>query len=166
MNLLSNIVEGRTLKEVDETVNAMLETGGSYHNDFFPEVHELLKENNYEIILISGGADFIIRNIAKRLGVKYHATVYECKNGVYIKQEPININGELKADIVREIIDDDTYSISFGDSEGDYAMFDSTDKAFLYTQNEEKIKEASRRGWIVINDENAFDEVSKVLGLK
>jgi HAD superfamily phosphoserine phosphatase-like hydrolase len=163
MNLLANIVEGRTPEQVDETVKAMLENVGMFYNEFFPDVHKVLKKNDFEIILISGGADFIIRNIAEQLGVKYFATVYEHKNGVYVAQQPTSLNGELKANVVRDILDDNTYSISFGDSEGDYPMFELTDNAFLYTNSGEKKKEAIERGWIILNDENALEEVVKEL---
>lgn len=165
MNLLSDIVEGKTPQEVDTVVKYMLERKTTMFNNFFLETHKILKENNYETILISGGADFIIRNIAEKIEAQHYATKYEYRNGVYIPQQPVTLNGELKADIIREITDENTHTISFGDSEGDYPMFELTNKAFLYTTSQEQINEAKEKGWSVINDENAIDEISKELNI-
>jgi HAD superfamily phosphoserine phosphatase-like hydrolase len=158
MDLLGDIVEGKTETEVNEVVDSVIEQKGL--NEWFEPIYNRLKENNYQIYLVSGGASFIINRIAKRIDEDIIAlsTEYSISEGRYTN-EPTNIlNGELKGIRLREIMGEkgrrnNNFSIGFGDSSGDIDMLKEVDQGYLYKPSSSLMEIAKQEGFEIFENE-------------
>jgi HAD superfamily phosphoserine phosphatase-like hydrolase len=159
MDLLGDIVEGKTEREVSEVVDSVVQQKGL--NEWFKPIYNYLKENNYEIYLVSGGASFIINRIAKSIDEQIIplSTEYTLNDGRYTNEPTTILNGELKGLKLREILGEkgnrnNVFSIAFGDSSGDIDMLKEVDQGYLYRPNPTLMEIAKQEGFNVFNDES------------
>jgi HAD superfamily hydrolase (TIGR01490 family) len=159
MDIMGEIVKDKTEAEVNEKVDKFLEQKGL--NKWFEPIYRQLKEKDFKIYLVSGGASFIIKRLAQKIDEDIIALSTEYKlnsDGTYIGEIVEILNGEKKAIKLREIMGEkglrkNIYSIGFGDSSGDIEMLRETDQGYLYKPSEKLLEFINEEGFKVFNDE-------------
>ena len=99
--------------------------------------------------------------------IKVISTEYkiDLEGRYYTHAHPI-INGQIKADKIREIITkektQEVFSIAFGDSEGDIPMLNEVNQGYLYLPGDkEKVSELARESGYVVFNENGKVEINR-----
>lgn len=131
----------------------------TYHNNLFgwvKDLFNLLKEKNFQIYLISGGASPGINAIASYLKIdNVHASNLVIKNGIYTGETEQFLNYEEKTKLIHRIIGHlpHSFKIGFGDSVGDVDMLSYMDKSFLYNPQSQELKKiAEEKQWHIVNE--------------
>jgi HAD superfamily hydrolase (TIGR01490 family) len=162
MDILGEIVEGKSEEEVNEVVDSILSENKL--NSWFEPLYTKLKEKGYQIYLVSGGASFVMKRLAQRIDEEIVAlsTEYVVENGIYTKQITNILNGELKAVKVRNILGpkegrEGVFSIGFGDSSGDIDMLREVDQGYLYNPSPSLKEIAKEENFVIFDNETVLD---------
>jgi HAD superfamily phosphoserine phosphatase-like hydrolase len=165
MDLVASIVSERSVEEVDAVITEMFKSKDKVFAEWFESILPLLSSKGFQFILISGGADFLIKILVEKLesehdcSIDFFATEIERIDEVYTGNCPQILNDELKSDIVEKVISsllpNQVETIGFGDSPGDAAMLGKLDKGFIYAtkDHEEIIEIAENNNWVVFSKE-------------
>ncbi|MDO8621462.1 MAG: HAD-IB family phosphatase [Candidatus Levybacteria bacterium] len=93
------------------------------------------------------------------------ATAIGQKNGIYTGRVDINLALDSeKKKVVGEYIAEDTdsaRSFAFGDTMHDLPMLEAVGNPFVVGDNSHLLAVARRRGWSIINSDNAIDQVAQ-----
>jgi HAD superfamily phosphoserine phosphatase-like hydrolase len=172
IRLLGRTVEGQKEQEVGEVVNCMLrEIGEDVFSEWVLPTCKVLQKEGYQIVLISGGVDFLVEKIAKLIGkeVKYYATEFQKEAGVYVSEFPKILSSEMKGEIVSGYLSAnenkaEIRSIAVGDSKGDIPMLELVDQAYIYSQSEHEgiFETAKERGWTVFTKHIELEETKQI----
>jgi len=148
----------------------------SHSEDRFPFTEELLammKNDGYELVVVSGSPVEIIFPFSKRLGVdKVFATEYEVENGTYTGKIFVSFSVfETKREIIRRYLEkgdfDLSASVGFGNSRHDLAFLELVGSPVAVKPDEELERIARERGWLICHgDDKALDLIKLYLGRK
>ena len=113
--------------------------------DFFKDFIEFISQNNLEIIIVSGGIDFVIQHVISSLGLSNSikivsvVTEYQSNNSLKVSRPlRFNINSlDFKSDLV-QYYKNQGYIVTFiGDGSSDYNAVLSAD--IIYTVKDSKM---------------------------
>lgn len=162
--LTADILKGIEEKKVIEWQEEFM----VHHNNLFPWVKDLfnlLKEKEYEIYFISGGASPGINAVATYLEIdKVYASNLSIKNGIYTGEVEVFLNYEEKTKLIHRIVGHlpNSFKIGFGDSMGDVDMLSHMNVSFLYNpQNATLKKIAAEKHWYIVNAESIIPIVTQ-----
>lgn len=94
-----------------------------------------LKKRNVEIVVVSASIDLLLSNFKAKMNVELITNELEITNGLFtgkfLHQKDCNFDEKVRR--IKEIYNLNDYNeiLAYGDSAGDYAMFEIADKAFL-----------------------------------
>ena len=133
LNSVSEAVKGLTFNQISELVSEMLSLKNPLLNEWAPSVFKYLKLNNFKIILVSAGPEFVIKNIAEKIKAdEYFATKIPYKNKKFTGEPVTMLNFKLKTQVISVHLKNSQFSIGFGDSVGDIPILELVDLAFVF----------------------------------
>lgn len=167
LDLVSETVKGKHQSEMKPLVQAMLSKKPQVYFEWVEECMAYLKDNQYQIVLVSAGPDLAIAEVAEQLQADaWYATGIEHDAGIYTGNPTQLLNEIEKSKVIDTLLANEavSHSIAFGDSLGDIPMLERVDSAFVVANDHhhEMIEHAKKTDWLVFS---AFNEVKKRLAL-
>lgn len=131
------------------------------------EVVNYLKENNFQIYLVSAAPDITVEYIHKLIGSdRYLSTGLERRKHRFTGKIIRCLDNGGKREAIQEILEDeDTLSLAFGDSPGDIEMLQMATVSFLMYNSEYKgmRKVAQKHRFILIEKKHfVLDHIKKL----
>lgn len=154
LDLVSELLSGRTRDEALRIVDKMIEQKETIFNDWVSKVLDYLKKDGYQIILVSAGPDIAIEQISQMLEAdRYFASKIPISNGKYDGTSVHVLNELEKTKSIKGILGEDDVSIAFGDSTGDIPMMEMADQAFVVENDHhsEMTDYAKEKKWIIFS---------------
>jgi HAD superfamily hydrolase (TIGR01490 family) len=155
-------IKGKSESEVDTWIREFI----AEYDRIYPWVRELmsiLRSRGYSITIISASMDFVVKGMAKVLGVdQWFGSTSVIKNGVYSGGISHILNFDAKHNLVQTLLAETPHEthVAFGDSEGDIYMLSAVDKAVVYNpKSQNLVALATERKWFIANEENILDYV-------
>jgi HAD superfamily phosphoserine phosphatase-like hydrolase len=141
------------------------------HQDFdlalmvFPWTEELinmLRDNDYLIVIISGSWDFILEEAQVFLDFdSFFGSEFRIENGELTDQYARIMDHEQKRIATQQILQECEHSIGIGDSAADFVFLDQVDEPFLYAPLTEARNLAKGKGYSIVDEGSILDEVKK-----
>lgn len=152
-------------QDIIKLVHKMLDEKKTILNEWVKPVIKFLKDKDFKIILVSGGPDTIVSEVAKIVKAdEYYATEIKMIDFKYTGGPTELLNEVKKSELVENILNtgEENISIGFGDSTGDIPMLELVDKAFVVRNDHHKemIDYSEKKNWVLF--ENS-DEVIQLL---
>ncbi|MCD8484359.1 HAD-IB family hydrolase [Candidatus Woesebacteria bacterium] len=165
LDLASEAVSGMNPQEVQALVREMLQQKPTLFAAWVREVMDYLNAESYRTVLVSGGPDVVIQELARLVGSdEWYATEITMDQGVYTGQKTKILNELAKAELITSLLakQSPTRTIAFGDSPGDVPMLELADTAFVAKSDHhpEMLRYAQERNWTVF--ETAEEVITKV----
>ena len=101
------------------------------------------KQNNYDVILVSGSPDFLVSKFAKKLNCKYYATEYIFEENLFSGKTNAMWNNAAKQEKVRKIMKEYDFkdSYAYGDTISDIPMLKAVEYPIMINPNQELLSE-------------------------
>lgn len=166
IEITAKYLKGKTVARLSFYQQAFLQNQVSLFS-WVDDVFQLLREREFEPVLVSAAAEPAVSIIAEKLGISsYYATPIDAKKGVFTGKFGKIINYDEK----RQVIFHHTQSypnamkIGVGDSEGDLPMLSLMDKALLYSpRSQAVIQQAKQSGFLVVDEKSIYPTIEKLL---
>ncbi|MBP9670658.1 HAD-IB family hydrolase [Candidatus Woesebacteria bacterium] len=169
IQLLADTIKGYDVGQIQNFANKFLLTKNKI-KPFVVELISILKNSDYETILVSGSPTPNVEAIGSAAGTdRALCTTLEILNNKYTgKVIHMMDDIEKKKVIISKCRLDSTDSIKigFGDSTGDVAMLSLCNHAFVINPHqEEMVALAIAKGWHLVTSDNILEVVKKTLNI-
>lgn len=168
VNIIGELIKGWTKEEFKNVCKLCCTKVKIY--DWVNPVLTYLKSQNFTNIIVSASFDEMVLDSVDAIPIdKFYCSSYKLENSIYTGDTNLILNDTKKADVVKKtILNDETFSIAFGDSIGDIPMLESVNKPFLIQFNDNAIKEtATKNNWFKSsNADLIINEIKKSLKIK
>lgn len=134
LDLFSRAAGGRRRTEIDALTDEYLRNKKNKYFKWVARLFKFLRENDFQIILISAGPDVAIQKISAEIKAdSWFATNIEHKDNYYTGAPPALLNDSAKVKVIEKLTNagEKSISLGFGDSPGDAAMLGAVDHAFV-----------------------------------
>lgn len=163
IQLIADILAGSSVAEILKLKEEFLGKQDKFY-PFVPDLLALLKEANFQIYLVSGGASPAIQMLAETLEIEdYFASEFEIAADSYTGTVTQILNHDAKQTLVEDILNShtgDIFSLGFGDSTGDVEMLSAVDHAFVINPHQPEMSAlVEQHGWHLVTSDTIIDEV-------
>ncbi|MBN2100420.1 HAD-IB family phosphatase [Candidatus Dojkabacteria bacterium] len=169
LNLFSESLQGKTVDYVSQTVKDLLQRKTQIFFEWVKPVIDHLRENNFEITLVSAGPDTVVKEVSELLDANnVFATKILTQNGIFTGQNPHILNEHEKVKIIDELTgkQKDYFSVGFGDSTGDIHMLELMNHAFVLKNDHhpDMMRISRERNWTIFdNAETVIEKLEKIV---
>ncbi len=160
-DVVGNMVNGWTKGDFEKHCKTSCHRNSIF--DWAIPVIDFLKESGFETIIVSASFHEMILDSLNVLKIdKTYCSLLNLEEEKYNGKIKLLLNDIKKSEVIKkEMLDEDTFSIAFGDSMGDVPMLNTVNLAFLvrsYSVEVENI--AKEKGWFVgSNHESIIKEI-------
>ncbi len=160
--IMGEEVKGKSEKEFIEDIAEFFKNNLSNFYPYFAEILPKLKES-HDVFLITTNVGQVAEAVKEMFELDgVICTNFEVKNGKFTgKMLTTLADGKhVVSDLLKKY---GKGSIAVGDSENDIGMLELVDHPFCINPSPELLPVARKRGWKIVTDKNAGEEISKVL---
>ncbi|OGD84086.1 hypothetical protein A2572_03080 [Candidatus Collierbacteria bacterium RIFOXYD1_FULL_40_9] len=147
----------------DKMIDFFAENEDRYFS-YFERILPNLRET-HDVYLVTASSQLVAEAIEKRFNLDgYLSTIYEVKNERLTGEIEKSLVGE-KGKEIKEILAKYTgRNMAFGDSDSDIEMLLSVEVPVCVEPTDNLKELAQEKSWLVVTEENAYEEIMKVLG--
>lgn len=162
-NLVGNCVRGWDKTKFHKISKQIFKDSQIY--DWVRPVVKLLKSSGFELIIVTGSFDSMIKDVSKMLEFdKIFCSQFESRAGTFTGKISLIMNHESKGRVITEISkrSNDMLSIAFGDSIGDAPMLQLVDIPFIVNAYDQVIvNKASELKWNIVGKSEEIISIIK-----
>lgn len=136
-------IVGLTVEQMqaEKFISEFLENEENWYSTL-GKLKELKEKENFEVYLITGSSDFLIKELAKKLDVNFFATTYELENNKFTGNIKGMFSEEQKSECITKniVLSDYHYIIGMGDTVSDNGIFKHSDFKLLVDPTQETLE--------------------------
>jgi HAD superfamily phosphoserine phosphatase-like hydrolase len=146
-------LDGSSVEEAAEVAAGFFTSNSHHWYSYVRPLIERLKFADFKIVLITAEPDFIAQGIVRALDLtSSSSSKFDFSDGIFNGTVHLALGKSEKAKVVDSLLTTSSYSIGFGDSEGDIGMLEMVDQAFCVKPSKKLEEVAKRVGWTIIDE--------------